>query len=213
VSRAETAATVVVERAFDVLALLLLLFAISPWLPDVNWLQTAAFLLVALGLVLLGSAFLLARWGTRVLRILLFPLSWIPYLSAERFEHVLRNLVQGFVGLHSIRIAIEAFLWTVLSWALVALTFWLVLLGFDFGISPLAGALVVIAINLALVLPSSPAAVGVFEWATVVALQAYGVSDSEALSYALVAHALNFVPFIAAGVLILHREAWPLRRA
>jgi hypothetical protein len=212
VSRAETAATVVVERAFDVLALLLLLFAISPWLPDVTWLQAAAFLLVFLGLLLLGSAFVLARWGTRVLRILLYPLSRIPFLSAERFEHVLRNLVQGFVGLHSIRIAIEGFFWTLLSWALVALTFWLVLLGFDFGVSPLAGALVVIAINLALVLPSSPAAVGVFEWATVIALQAYGVADSEALSYALVAHALNFVPFIVAGVLILHREALPRRR-
>jgi uncharacterized protein (TIRG00374 family) len=210
VSRAETAATVVVERAFDVLALLLLLFAISPWLPVVTWLQAAAFLLVVLGLLLLGSAFLLARWGTRGLRILLYPLSWIPFLSAERFEHVLRNLVQGFVGLHSIRIAIEGFFWTVLSWVLVALAFWLVLLGFDFGVSPLAGALVVIAINLALVLPSSPAAVGVFEWATVVALEAYGVADSEALSYALVVHALNFVPFIVAGVLILHREA--LRR-
>ncbi len=213
VSRAETAATVVVERAFDVLALLLLLFAIAPWLPDVAWLQAAAFLLVVLGLLLLGSAFLLARWGTRVLRILLYPLSWIPYLSAERFEHVLRNLVQGFVGLHSIRIAIEGFFWTVLSWALVAVMFWIVLLGFDFGVSPLAGALVVIAINLALVLPSSPAAVGVFEWATVVALEAYGVADSEALSYALVVHALNFVPFIVAGVLILHREALPRPRA
>jgi uncharacterized protein (TIRG00374 family) len=210
VSLAETAATAVVERAFDVLALLLLLFAIAPWLPDVAWLQAAAFVLVALGVLLVGSALLLARWGTGVLRILLYPLSWIPALSAERFEQVLRNLVQGFVGLHSIRIAIEGFFWTIASWVLVAVTFWLVLLGFDFGVSPLAGALVVVAINLALVLPSSPAAVGVFEWATVVALDAYGVPDSEALSYALVVHALNFVPFIVAGVLILHREA--LRR-
>ena len=212
VSRAETAATVVVERAYDLLALLLLLFAISSWLPEVTWLEAAAFLLVGLGIVLLGAALLLARWGTRTLRILLFPLSWIPLLSAERFERGLRSLVQGFVGLQSIRIAIAGFLWTVASWLLVALSFWLVLLAFDFGLSPLAGMLVVIAINLALVLPSSPAAVGVFEWATVVALDAYGIPDSEALSYALVAHAVNFAPFILIGVLILHREALPRRR-
>ena len=209
-SRVETTATVVVERAFDVLALLLILFAMANWLPDVAWLQTAAFVLVALGIILLGAAFALARWGTGVLRILLYPLSWIPYLSADRFERALRNLVQGFVGLHSVRVAVVAFFWTLLSWMFVALSFWLVLLGFDLGLSPLAGMLVVIAINLALVLPSSPAAVGVFEWATVIALDAYGVQRSEALSYALVVHALNFVPFVAAGVLLLHRDA--LRR-
>lgn len=208
VSRAEATATVVVERAFDVIALLLILFAISPWLPEVTWLQTAAFLLVVLGGLLIGSALLLARHGTRVLRILLYPLSWIPALSAERFEAGLRSLVHGFAGLHSLRVAIEGFCWTLLSWLSVALSFWLVLLGFDFGLSPVAGLLVVIAINLALVLPSSPAAVGVFEWATVVALDAYGIPDSEALSYALVAHALNFVPFVVAGVLLLRGSAF-----
>ncbi len=210
VSRAETTATVVVERAYDVLALLLILFAISPWLPEVRWLQAAAFLLVVLGILLVGSALLLARYGTRVLRILLYPLSWIPFLSAERFEFGVRNLVQGLAGLHSVRVAVEGFFWTVASWVCVAMSFWLVLVAFDLGLSPVAALLVVIAINLALILPSSPAAVGVFEWATVVALEAYGVPDSQALSYALVAHAVNFVPFIVAGVVLLHRDA--LRR-
>jgi uncharacterized protein (TIRG00374 family) len=213
VSIAETTATAVVERAYDVLALLVLLVVMSPWLPEVSWLQAAAFALVGVGAVVLAMAFLLARWGTRVLRIVLYPLSWIPYLTAERFERGLRNLVQGFAGLHSIRIAVVGFFWTMLSWLLVSLSFWLVLLGFDFGLSPVAAVLVVIAINLSLVLPSSPGAVGVFEWATIVALDAYGVPDSDALSYALVVHALNLVPFIVAGVLILHRDALPRRRA
>jgi uncharacterized membrane protein YbhN (UPF0104 family) len=60
-----------------------------------------------------------------------------------------------------------------------------------------------ITINLALVLPSSPAAVGVFEWATVLALRAYGVPESQALSYALVLHALNFFPFVIAGLVLV----------
>jgi uncharacterized membrane protein YbhN (UPF0104 family) len=54
-----------------------------------------------------------------------------------------------------------------------------------------------------MILPSPPAAVGVFEGAALIALNAYGVPHSVALSYALVLHAVNFVPFILAGVWLL----------
>jgi uncharacterized protein (TIRG00374 family) len=206
-SRAETATTVIVERIFDVLVLLLLLFAIVPWLPDISWLRPAALLLVAVGIGLLVAVVLLALFGTRPLRLLLRPLSWIPGLSAERFEAGVHNVAVGLTGLRRWRVALEAFGLTVASWILVALSFWFLLVAFDFGLSPVAGLLVVIAINLALILPSSPAALGVFEAATVVALDAYGISASEALSYALLAHAVNFVPFVVVGVVLIRQEA------
>jgi uncharacterized membrane protein YbhN (UPF0104 family) len=63
--------------------------------------------------------------------------------------------------------------------------------------------LVTIAIALGMILPSSPAAVGVFEAAVLVGLNPYDIAKPEALSFALVLHALNFFPYIAAGVLIL----------
>jgi uncharacterized membrane protein YbhN (UPF0104 family) len=71
----------------------------------------------------------------------------------------------------------------------------------------------VIAIGLAMILPSSPAAVGVFEGATVVALGAYGVNQSDALSYALVLHAINVLPFIVIAVPLLGVRGRRLRRA
>ena len=61
----------------------------------------------------------------------------------------------------------------------------------------------VIGIGLSMILPSSPAALGVFEGATIVCLGAYGTGDSRALSYALVLHALNFLPFLVLAPLIL----------
>jgi glycosyltransferase 2 family protein len=212
-SRVESAATVVLERAYDLLALLLLLFAILPWLPDVSWLRAAAALLVALLVVLLVAVAVLARFGTRPFELALRPLARLPLLGAERMEWSALNLGRGLAGLRRARLAAGAVLLTVLSWILVGISAWLVLLGFDLGLSPLAGLFVVITINLSLVLPSSPAAVGVCEWATLLALGAYGVSRSEALSYALVLHALNFLPFIVAGVVMLrlHLVSRPAR--
>ena len=86
------------------------------------------------------------------------------------------------------------------------------MIGFDLGLSPLAGGLVIVAIGLSMILPSSPAAVGVFEAATLVALNAYGVPKSAGLSYALVLHAVNFFPYIAAGLIVLQTHALSMRR-
>jgi uncharacterized membrane protein YbhN (UPF0104 family) len=94
---------------------------------------------------------------------------------------------------------LSAGLWTVASWLVLALSNWFVMLGFDLGLSPAAGLLVAVAGAVAMILPASPGALGVYEAATVVALDSYGVPRSEAVSYALVLHALNFVPFVVAG--------------
>jgi uncharacterized membrane protein YbhN (UPF0104 family) len=95
---------------------------------------------------------------------------------------------------------------------LLALSAWMLMLGFDLGLSPLAGGLVIVAIGLSMILPSSPAAVGVFEAATLVALQAYGIPKSQGLSYALVLHAANFFPYIVAGLVVLRTHTIGLRQ-
>ena len=202
-SRAETAATIVIERLFDVLALLLLLFVALPWLPDVTWVRAASILALALTVASAFAVLLLRVYGERSVRFVLRPLARLPFISPERLEAAVRNLTEGVIGLRSARLGVLAFLWTLLSWLVLAVSFWLVMLGFDLGLAPAAGLLAVIATSLSLILPSAPAAVGVFEAAGIVALAAYGVPQTPALSYALVVHALNVLPFVVAGLTIL----------
>ncbi len=64
-----------------------------------------------------------------------------------------------------------------------------------------------------MIIPSPPAAVGVFEAAGVLALKAYGVHASTALPYALVLHVSNFVPLVLGGALMLHTAARAPARA
>jgi uncharacterized membrane protein YbhN (UPF0104 family) len=58
-----------------------------------------------------------------------------------------------------------------------------------------------------MILPSGPAGIGVFEAAVVTALHPFHVDRAHALSYALVLHGLNVVPFIVAGYLVLQHHA------
>jgi uncharacterized protein (TIRG00374 family) len=204
---AQTVGTVFVERAEDVLSIVLLLFVMLPWLPDVSWLRAAGYLAVALTLVLAVCAGILLVWGERAARLLLRPLARLPFVPRESLERAPEQFTSGLVGLVSPRIAIVSFAWTTLSWLVLGAGFWLVLKASGIGLSPLAGMLVVIGIGLAMILPSSPAALGVFEGATVVVLAAYGVDESEALSYALVLHALNVLPLLAVALaVVLYRR-------
>lgn len=199
---AEGTATVFVQRAEDVLSLLLLLFVMLPWLPEVSWLRAAGVVGIVLSLALAALAALVLCYGERAIRVLVRPIGWLPFVPGEALERVPVHFVRGLAGLVSFRIALVSFAWTTLSWIVLGVGFWLVLQASGIHLSPLAGILVVIGIGMAMILPSSPAALGVFEGATVVVLSAYGVADSVALSYALVLHALNVLPlFVAAGVL------------
>jgi uncharacterized membrane protein YbhN (UPF0104 family) len=211
-SRAEIAATVVIERVFDIVSLVVLLFLASPWLPDVAWARSAALLAGALGLGCALVAAGVAIWGERPFRLLLRPLALLPFVGEERLGRAAFNLIGGLAAIRVPRLTAAGLVWTTLSWLALGLSSWFVLVAFHLGLSALAGLLVVVAINLALILPSSPAGVGVFEAATLVALSAYGVSTSQALPAALVLHLLNLVPYLAVGAVVLQR-AGALRAA
>jgi glycosyltransferase 2 family protein len=210
-SRAEIVATVVVERVYDVLALLVILFVLLPWLPHVTLVHAAAILGIVLVAGIAVSVLVLVRFGERPFRFLLRPLARLPLLSLERTERAAAGLVRGAASLRQPWLAVVALVLTALSWGLLALSTWMLMLGFDLGLSPLAGMLVSIAVGLSQILPSSPAAVGVFETAALVALKAYGVPKSDALSYALVLHAVNFFPYMVAGAVVLQAHALALR--
>ncbi len=207
-SIAETTATVVLERVFDVLSLLLLLFVALPWLPDLTWLRAAGVLAAVLLVILAAVVVVLAVFKERPFAFAFRLAGRLPLLSEERLRHSPMNFLHGLLALRSATTALVAFAWTTASWIVLGFSFWFVMLAFDLGLSPLAGLLVVIAIGLAMILPSSPGALGVFEWATVLALSAYGIGDSKALSYALVLHAVNLLPFflLAPPVLAPYRR-------
>lgn len=189
VSRVETLATVALERVLDVFCLIVLLFAALPWLPEVEWLRPAAILALVLATLLVA----LAVVGERPFHALA--------RRSERLEHAWHNVARGLVGLRRPRIAAAGFLLTTLSWLLVAASFWLVMLAFDLDLAPAAGLLALAAVGLSMILPAAPASLGVFEAAVVIALGAYDVPRSEALSYAFVLHALNLFPYLAAGAI------------
>jgi len=200
---AEIVGTVVVERAYDVFSVLLIFLCASPWLPHVSWFGAATVLAGVAAAGLAAVVAILAIYGERPLQWAARPLAHLPRLSAERIEHHVALLVDGLSGLREHRVALEALAWSLAAWMTAALWSWFVLLAFH-DLPFTAGLLVTVAVGLSMVIPSPPAALGVFEAAGVLALKAYGISHTGALPYAIVLHLSNFIPLVGAGAIALH---------
>jgi len=204
---AEIIGTAVVERLYDVLSVFLIFFVAAPWLPHVSWARTAAIVAGVLAVALGAATWVLVVHGDRPLRWLLRPLGRLPLLTHERVENFAVELATGLHGLRDVRVALPAFAWSLGAWLLSALSAYFVGLTFFPHFAFDAGLLVTVAIGLAMIIPSPPAAVGVFEAAALLGLQAYGISQTQALPYAVVLHLVNFVPFVLTGVLLLQLNA------
>jgi len=212
-SRVETLGTAVVERLYDVVTLLLMLFVATPFLPDVDWLRRATILGSALGVLVVVGVVVVDRWGVRPVRFVLKPLTRFRRITLEHVDRAAANLIQGLGALHRPHMALPAFFLTIASWLVLAASFWCVLEAFHLNLGYDAAVLMLIMTTLALVIPSAPGGLGVFEAGGVVALRAFGVDDSTALSCTVVLHALTLFPFLIAGYVVLHGHTRRLRRA
>jgi uncharacterized protein (TIRG00374 family) len=212
-SLAETTATVVVERIFDVGSLIFLLFAFVGWFPHVSWLEPAALLALACLVAVVMLSLFARRASGRQTPGWVSAVSKVPGLREETIVRITSNVVHGLEVLRNPRQALAALGWTFLSWFGLGLSFWFLMIGFDLGLPPLAGLLVVIATGLAFIIPAAPAAVGVFEAAGLAVTSAYDAPRSQAFAYVLVLHLLNLIPYLLAGLLLLAAEARSRRAA
>ena len=95
-----------------------------------------------------------------------------------------------------------SFLLTLGYWILLGFSAWVLAYGMDIEISLLVATLLVIGtLTFVALVPSLPASVGTFEFAVFYLLTTIGVGDGEALGFALVIHAVLFMPPILIAVM------------
>ena len=220
VSKARALSTVVVERIFDGLTVVLF-FALSalfvPNIPDEA--RQAAVGVAVTGVV--GIAFLLIlsfqkERGLALLHRLAAP---FPFLQRAGLWHALESLIDGFAILRSPRPIIGVGLWSIYAWTVGGIMFWSVM--FATGLRDSAGMplpvtaafLVMTVTSLVVVIPSSPGYVGIFHYVAVLTLTTiYGIDKSSALSYAVVMHAVSYLLLTALGVFSIWREGLTYQR-
>ncbi|MES1165916.1 MAG: lysylphosphatidylglycerol synthase transmembrane domain-containing protein [Verrucomicrobiota bacterium] len=101
---------------------------------------------------------------------------------------------------------------SVLSWALEVCMVVICARAVHLPIEPRLAAVVLLAINVAMAVPSSPAGAGAFEGAVVVVLTLAGIEKSSAVAFALLYHLVQVIPVTIAGTLVVWRAGLTLDR-
>lgn len=202
-----TLTTILVERVFDGITMLAFVFAALLFVEfDAPGIRAGIMILTAAFVVALLAFFALALRPalTRRLAVALID-RLFPARLAEPMLALADNLLSGLETLRSPRDLLLTFLASLLSWTVEASTYWIVLHAFPFRASFFVVLLMVGLGNLATILPTTPGYIGTFHGIVALVLVAFGVEQAGAAAYAVVMHAVIWLPVTVAGVITLLR--------
>lgn len=207
VSKAVALSTVAVERVLDVLTVILFLTLLFPLIPVPAEVTRVGLIFGSIAVA--AAIFLIVVSGYKekglgLLRRLTAPLPW---LQREGLWRTLESLIDGFGVLRAGGLMFGVVIWSIVVWCASAAVVYLVMLAFGLGL-PLSVAFFVLVVQaLGVTVPSSPSYVGVYHYATMLALSLFAVDKDLALSYALVLHAFVFGLLAIFGLISLWRES------
>ncbi len=118
-----------------------------------------------------------------------------------------RDLLGGFKIVDNVRTVAPALVLSILQWSMTTLSYWLGAIAIFPQTSPIAAAFTAAAVALSFVIPLTPAGIGIFQAAAILALSLYGVPAESALAISIVVHAVFIVCvfMIALFALIIQR--------
>jgi glycosyltransferase 2 family protein len=135
----------------------------------------------------------------------------LPARLAERLIAGAEGIIAGLLVLKSPSRFAGVVFWSLVLWLKNAAAFAICFRAFGIDVPVEAALLLQGIIGFGVAVPSTPGYIGVFEAATLVTLQFYGVDSSLAVSYALTYHVTTFIPITLLGFWSLSRLHLHLR--
>ena len=197
-------ASVFVDRAFDVVALVLALLVALPFVTSAQWLRRivlGGLVLLALLVLALAVARLYTRRRSRDRRH-----------DRNIVRRLVRDTLEGLSAPLGPRRTVGLAALSIGAWLMWALSAWLVARSLGIELSVVETVLVAAVINLGVAIPSSPGFIGTYQWLAVSALGLVGVGSSQALAFGVLMQAVWYVPTtVVGGVLLLRRTVSVVR--
>lgn len=201
ISKSASFATIIVERVLDLITLILFLIFSLRFISNdsivskIFWTGVLLTISIIIFLIVLKN-----KPGTINIIVLLFP---------RRFRGKIREFLGAFIRglqiLSSFRVLFYSFIQSLFLWSCFAIIYYVLFISFGFNLSFGAAFLVMTICSLGIAIPSSPGFIGTYHYFVVFSLSLFGISKSSALSFAIVAWAVNFLPVVIIGLVALNK--------
>lgn len=215
ISKSASLATVFVERmVFDLVALLLIFGAVisvsTVHIPDE--MKAGIYLAIAVALAGLVFVMVLALKPSQAGEMLTRYLFFLPDRIKEVVKGVVVKFSRGLEFMIDFKMCSIVSFHTLLVWLCLGVSNYFVFLAFDFDLSLEASFFLLVVVSVSILVPSSPGFVGVYHAGTVFTLSQYGIGREDALSFALVLHAAQYIPVTLMGFYYLKKQHLSLKQ-
>lgn len=199
-SKAQTLATLGVEKFFDTLMLLVILLIIPPFMTLPNWLEGPREGLVALAVVLfIGLVVLLVA---RTWLINLLSKIYIPW-SKKSLGEMMRLALGSLDVLKRWDLHLWIQILSIMSWGIGIVINYFVILSLDLSLPWISAFLLMAVLMVGGIVPSSPGKVGVFQALCIATLALFGVDKTIGLTYGILLYLVSYGTPVVTGILSL----------
>ena len=205
-----TFASIVLERIIDVLSLILVMALVIYVHPFPDWVFQSGFILLAGSICLFMALIALKLSEARTSMLTGLLLKPLPEKIGNKIQSMILRFLSGLMPLKSTLHYFYAAILSVAIWFCYALVFYFCLQAFDleklYNLDWYVGLVILVFTTISIVVPTSPGYVGTYHYLCQLALLMFGVSATEALSYASISHAISILPVTLAGLVMANYE-------
>jgi hypothetical protein len=224
ISKSASFATIVLERIFDSIVILVLLVSVFFFIDfkdTVNSLEYTSGTISGISPMVLKTTGFVFMGGLVALLVFLFLLSAYPTVAIilinkvlfplpERIKKQIGKILESFSsGLQVLKKGshlIPLLFWSFVVWGISIIYMWLTFRAFGLNLPFYAATFILVLTAFAVALPSSPGFIGPFHAASSAGLIFFSVDKSMATGVSLILHLVTVVPVIVLGIFYLWME-------
>lgn len=201
-----TLVTIVIERMFDFLTILLFIGVLVALEPDQPAeLVLAGYVSAGLGLAMLLGASLCLLWPRQADRLIALAVRPLPARLRDSLGRQLALAVEGLHALRDPRTLLLCALSSVAQWSLMGVCTYLGIAAVGVDVPFVAAFVVLVVTVLGMTLPNSPGFFGTIQLCFVIGLTPYGVEAGAAFAASVFFHLVLFVSVALAGAVYARR--------
>jgi uncharacterized protein (TIRG00374 family) len=211
ISKSASFATIVVERLFDGISILFILWITLLLFPFPDWVKKGSNLFLILNSALFFLLVFLEVKTDATLKFLQSIFKFLPHRLSTKAQEILLKFVSGLKVFRDVPSLIWILAWSILIWLVVGISNYFIFLVFDLHPPIQASFILLVIVSLGVMLPASPGFVGTFQFFCIVSLATFGYDKNVALPFSLVLHASSYFPVTLLGLYYLRREHLSLK--
>lgn len=195
--------TIFVERIFDSISMLFIFIGVLFFIPLPTWLIGAGLIFfLSTAIVAIVMIVTIVRRDSSV-RLLSSLFKKLPEKYAIKMTRLMDHFIDGFAIITNIKQFLQVMMLSAAIWLISGASNYILFLAFSFTLPPVAAFVLMIILMVGIAIPAAPGFVGNWHYFCILGLSLFGISKSDAFTFAVIYHFLSIGFEIILGLIFL----------